>query len=239
MKLVCHRCGHSWVYRGKRQIATCARCITGVRLRPRFRIKGGWHHTKETRQKLAELRFGEKISLKNDLRSLSYVVGVVDGDGSVRRNSIRLNTTSSKFAKAFYEVLAKLGLRPHLYQFPSQRTKRGKPVFSVIIHSIPLVDFLKSPKKEECALRYPTEYVRGFYESEGFLDRHNVVMAVREKNLTKLHFVEKLLRKLGFRTKMYKLRKKDTNKYGHIFWLYLLGGQRSAQQFMEIIQPSR
>jgi len=238
MKLTCHRCGHSWNYQGERRKTNCSRCATGVTINPRRRVRGGWHHTEETRQRLSELRLGRGVLLKDDARLLSYVAGVVTGDGSIRRSEVRLNTVSLNFAKAFHEALAKLGLKPRLYQFPSQRTRKGNQVFTVMVHSPLLANFLNSPKREEYACRYPVEYIRGFYESEGSLADRCVIMAVREKNLFKLRFVKNLLRELGFRTSIYKIRVTDRDKYGHIFQLRLLGGQETAQFFMRLIQPS-
>ena len=96
---------------------------------------------------------------------LSYILGVVKGDGSCFRRSegsyrIRLQVKDREFADSFVEALKRLGLKGRLY-----RTNRNQ--WSVNSDSKQVFQALNTGTWRRIAEAYPIEFIRGFYESEG------------------------------------------------------------------------
>lgn len=134
--------------------------------------------------------------------ALSYVIGVYLGDGSIHNKDngkyrIKLKVVDREFAEAFYNALKTLGLHP-VFGFENDSTRVNR--FYVEGSSKALYGFLKNPIEFlfEVAELYPAEFLRGFFDSEGFPvvsagKRFRVYVEAVNSNLKLLEFSRKLL----------------------------------------------
>jgi len=106
---------------------------------------------------------------------LAYVVGVILGDGNVQKDQrhydVRLITKDEEFALEFKKNLSKLlrGGKIRLYRRRDKRPGRS-PLWVVEACSKALYDYIRalSPYSlRELSFAYPSEFLRGFFDSEG------------------------------------------------------------------------
>jgi len=171
---------------------------------------------------------------------LSFVVGVILGDGSVyytsRRYNIRLDATDKSFVEEFSTCLAKVlkKEKPYRIQFKKPKGKRS-PVWVVQARSRMFYEWFKSGKWREVARRFPREFLRGFYLSEGSFEinkhRNNTsAIKIYNKDLEKLRFVQEILKLCGF--------KSDIHKGHNAYFLHIHGGHKKNLEFLNFIGVS-
>nr|WAI02718.1 MAG: helix-turn-helix domain-containing protein [Candidatus Methanoperedens sp.] len=113
----------------------------------------------------------------SDVCTVSYILGVAFGDGSITHTSgnrsyvVSLTTKDGAFAESFEGSLKRVGLNPCVY--------RDRTYWKVVGHSRQLYKFVQSKKLHlEEVVEYcrsdesRVQFVKGFYESEGH-DRGN------------------------------------------------------------------
>lgn len=115
---------------------------------------------------------------------LVYIVGVIKGDGSVGdvgkgNYQISLQTHNKRFNESFEEALEEIGLNARTYEQTRKRKKgdggflNGKiTYYQTISLSKKFVNWYESLNIndiEKLAKEYPQNFLRGFYESEGWL----------------------------------------------------------------------
>ncbi|ASJ09041.1 DNA endonuclease [Thermococcus siculi] len=150
--------------------------------------------------------------------ALSYVIGVYLGDGSIHNKGngkyrIKLKVVDREFSEAFYSALQKLGLHP-VFGFENDSTRVGR--FYVEGSSKALYEFLKNPLESlfRMAELYPAEFLRGFFDSEGFPvvsagKRFRVHVEAVNSNLKLLEFSKSLLEtKFGITSAVFKMYSK-------------------------------
>jgi intein-encoded DNA endonuclease-like protein len=140
---------------------------------------------------------------------LAYILGVLLGDGSAPNpgRQIRLRVTEYSFAKSFYDALRKIGFRPKI-TVEEQRGLGNKPLHVVTAASTDFVKWFKSLSMgdiERITLKskdYASQFIRGFYESEGNFNCGKVGNPRAIMSNTKaerIELVAKAMRFLGFR----------------------------------------
>ena len=134
---------------------------------PRDAVRHWFHHGRNPYNEVFRNKFEEKPSSE-----LSYVIGVVMGDGNLsikrRGNStqrqIRLRVNHKEFAERFSVIISKLLGKRKDY-------KIGKDGRQYVVHaaSHQLYDFLKRPFEEFKPFieKFPAEFIQGFVDSEG------------------------------------------------------------------------
>jgi len=127
----------------------------------------------------------KKIDLKPS-PELSYIIGVVLGDGCIRikdeyHYTICLKTKDKEFAEKFAECLRKLELKARIRQESDSRRLR----WVAEAYSKSLYMFLKQPLENlvKVAEKYPKEFLQGLFDSEGFS-----VVSAGKKLLVAIHF---------------------------------------------------
>ncbi|WP_245610462.1 LAGLIDADG family homing endonuclease [Thermococcus celericrescens] len=148
---------------------------------------------------------------------LSYIIGVYLGDGSIHmkgngRYVVKLKVIDREFAEEFANALEKLGVRAAMgFERDSTRVDR----FYVEGSNKALFQLLSGPRERLLSLagEYPTEFLRGFFDSEGFPaisagKTFTVRVAAVNSDLMVLEFVRKLLETLGIRSEISKLYSK-------------------------------
>jgi intein-encoded DNA endonuclease-like protein len=132
---------------------------------------------------------------------LSYIIGVVLGDGScikAKNHSyrIRLAATDRSFVQAFNQNICKILMRREYPIWMEKcRHQNRKPLWIAVAYSKMLYDFLHKKELEKfkpIVERYPAEFIRGFYDSEGSLDCRGVI-SIRNKSLEILQYIHDLL----------------------------------------------
>ncbi len=145
---------------------------------------------------------------------LAYIIGVIFGDGSVsfRKSGrsynyrIRLKVVDKEFAEEFYECLRSIGLKPS-FRLERDRTRCDR--WCVEANGKLLYEFLKQPKEKlfDVARQFPTEFLRGFFDSEGCVywneRRKRLLITASNYDLELLQFVQKLLASLNIHSKIY------------------------------------
>lgn len=125
-----------------------------------------YRHSREVKERLK--KNSKELEIEVDFSQkevLSYVLGVIDGDGFHDKvRSIGLEVTNADFAKKFEESLEALGLNP------GTGTRRGKE--TVWASSVRLVEWIKrmqSGERHNWLLDEgnPWKYFEGRYESDG------------------------------------------------------------------------
>ena len=168
---------------------------------------------------------------KDDSPALAYILGVLVGDGTVHKNRIQLKVKSKVFVEAFSRALSEIGLKPKVYLIKD----RGDIYYSCRAHSIEFVEWFKSLSLDSIraiATKYPLDFIRGFYESEGCIYKDKYV-GMTNTDGTILSLVKSLLENLGFHPKLY-LKDKKRGKPCYDLRVY---GKREIQMFIELIKP--
>jgi len=147
-----------------------------------------------------------KVDLKPS-EQLAYILGVLLGDGMVSGRMIRLRSIDYAFAKSFYNALKKVGFRPYM-TMEEQRGLGFKPLHVVRGASVDFVQWFKSLSTkdiERIVLKSESlakEFIRGFYESEGYLNlerRGNPRAIMGNTNRDVVELVTKAINFIGFK----------------------------------------
>lgn len=113
--------------------------------------------------------------------ALSYVIGVVLGDGCVYKQAkgnytIRLNVCDKVFAERFSEAVRLLGFKPGKILRVKAQKKEWRDAWLAYFYSDAFGNWYASMSLDEriaLGMKFPDAFVRGFYESEGTLVRHH------------------------------------------------------------------
>ena len=105
---------------------------------------------------------------------LSYVIGANKGDGCTLPKSgvVKLEVTDKDFAQAFNANMAALFSRAKSNKIFVRRRADRLPMYIVKYSCRPLVRLLRGPLKKlfEIASAFPREFLRGFFDAEGFVE---------------------------------------------------------------------
>lgn len=161
---------------------------------------------------------------------LSYVVGVILGDGYVTKDGrdrrVGLHCANKVFALSFKESLSEIGLNPRLYEEKCD-------MFRVIASSIQFYRWFENTKfnsNHDLISTYPRDFIRGIYESEGSIDEEITIYSTKENN-SNLYF--NVLKRLGFRPRKVEMERKDKpNEFNVVVRKSLI------PKFMDKINPA-
>jgi len=153
---------------------------------------------------------------------LSYILGVLDGDGYVRIKGrhylVGLQSIDYEFVEKFNNALIKVFGKDKPYSiYVEKREPPRKPIYRVEGVCKKFVEwYLNTPREARWALarHYPRQYLRGIYDSEGSVivqvsySSNAPVLDCRimlyNTDLELLMFVQKLLAEQGYESKIYK-----------------------------------
>jgi len=160
-----------------------------------------YRHSREVVERLRILSQSKKIKInKNEKSALSYVLGVMDGDGYTdRKNTIGLETKFKQFAEKFSSNVKTLGMRPNM-----GIRKRENKHFMVWASSREFVEWyleLNFQKKLSWLVEIGDlawRYVEGRYDSDGYLHPCGSQLICIHNSLQR-EFVANLLSKLGLK----------------------------------------
>jgi len=160
---------------------------------------------------------------------LAYIVGVLLGDGWIKKNQGNYKTglisSDKAFNESFYKSLEAIDLNPSMY-------KNGKGYWETIAYSKSFFEWWSKMSTEKIwnfvsgRKELKRELIKGFYESEGTLAEYRVRMYNSDKEI--LYLIQKALTNLQFETSI-------TQKETHT--LSILGGKEERRRFLEEIKP--
>lgn len=177
---------------------------------------------------------------------LSYVIGVVKGDGWAyhlhRHYRIGLNAKSPRFVRKFSEYLAKVLGREKPYAV----YQRKDGLYVTEGNSKPLYHFLKNDGWRGVTGKYPIEFLVGFFDSEGCVTYRGGSISIEFycSDFDLLSYVVRTLEKQGIRASIRKKsdagqksviqgREVTTKKPSYRIWF----GGRRARRFLNAILP--
>jgi intein-encoded DNA endonuclease-like protein len=133
------------------------------------------------------------------LPNLSYLIGILKGDGYVFDNSkvghysVHLHVKDRSFVESFAQALTAIGLHPS----KPRQDKRG--LWKVRAVSVLFFKWYQQTNWKQIALDHSKEFLKGFYESEGSAERR-AGLRIYNTNRMLLRFVQRLLHRCGYRT---------------------------------------
>jgi len=179
---------------------------------------------------------------------LSYILGVIDGDGSVSGyDYIQLGTKDYVFAKEFERALKAIGLRAKVIKDDhwNRDLKRQQRMWKSYAYSVVFAQWyndLTQEQKEGIARQYPEKYLQGFFESEGtYIIRTDGNARVHFSNLDHelLLMIQRLLTLLGYESNIYerKLKTQLSRREVTVYSLELLGSNKEKHEFIRKLNP--
>lgn len=192
--------------------------------------------------------------------SLAYIIGVIAGDGNVKKdkNAIRLQVKDLEFAESFYSALKEIGLPPTIFRDKTLHRGGNHLLWNVYTHSSILKEFYLPLRRDiEEAKRFikscpngAREFVRGFYESEGDYGKHTYKRTEKgrkpweTKTLKQLRITNtdpelisltmELMQELGFHPRS-RTEKPRKSEWKTIIRIVLSAKEQDA--FIELIKP--
>jgi len=173
--------------------------------------------------------------------TLAYILGILDGDGSVYFNEqkftykVILGVKDEDFAVSFATALNEIGLR-------SSQCIDSKGTFYVQAYSKMLCTYYLQREWEKWIPTYPIGYVRGFYESEGccaWRSRHHkqwgyfFQMACADKK--RISLCQDCLKRL--RIKSIFNSHQDSRPNRKLIHILTIGRRDEIVKFANLIQP--
>jgi len=207
-------------------------------------ISNWMRYYKIPRRSIAE-RHALKVDF-SDQRTLSYILGVLLGDGSIlynkkwRTHQIVMNTTSKLFGESFKEALKKIALSPFLWRVNrKQEKKQWSPVYRVGASSWKIVNWYQGLTLEEISIfvckskTLMCKFLKGFYESEGCYYKKNKTCSMSNSNEKNINLVAQLLGKLNIHYGIYSHKRSENRKTE--FQIYM--NTKESQKFLSAIKP--
>jgi intein-encoded DNA endonuclease-like protein len=153
--------------------------------------------------------------------ALSYIIGANIGDGCTLKENwiVKLEVTDHDFAETFNNSMAGLFNRVTPNRILVRHAVGRLPMYLVKYSSKQLVKLLRLPLKQllEIAFAFPREFLRGFFDAEGYVDvsagRHfSVQVGAENSDESLLLMVKKSLKLLGIESRIERKRKAGTIK---------------------------
>ena len=179
-------------------------------------------------------------------KDLSYLIGVLLGDGFVTEPSKRgnyrvgLQTVSKEFAQRFKKTLANIGLHPCSYLIEkSKENPKWQNQYVIEATSKRFVNWYKKLALDDIkkwVLR--KEFIEGFYESEGSLQHRTKNcwrIQIYNSCLNKIKLISDFLANRKFKTSVYSTKRKNKQRE---YDLTILGGQVETERFFKIFHPT-
>lgn len=163
--------------------------------------EGKWRFAHGLKKKMASAYNPNALPIyKPNLKpssELAYIIGVLVGDGSVGKRAIRLSVTKQAFADSFAIAMGKIGLPAKVIM----NTRYDKPepltTFNIQLKSALFARWYRD-LDISFVKRFPADFSRGFYESEGsYRETHGISICNSDK--AKLVLVTECLKLLGLK----------------------------------------
>jgi intein-encoded DNA endonuclease-like protein len=181
-------------------------------------------------------RLGEKKFIYNFkiTGELSYILGVMFGDGYISNRYVLLKVKDFDFAEIFNKNMSVILNRKPTKIFTN--ISNGRKYFMVSFGSASFIKWFKSKKFEDIKKivdNHPKEFIRGFSDSEGscgiYTSKNKKYYSIRiaNKNLEILRYIQNKLLEFGIKSHLNKQTRAN-------FSWYILGmsGKKQTNKFM-------
>jgi len=179
---------------------------------------------------------------------LAYILGVIDGDGSVSGyDRIDLGTKDYEFAQEFRRALKAIGLKANVTEtsYWHKNLKKHVHRWQCYANSAVFVRWYKGltlKQREGIASQFPGEYLKGFFESEGSYyigTSGGVNVCFSNFDYELLLIVQRLLTLLGYESRIYENKRKGyfSGREVTVYRLNLLGSSEEKHEFIKRIKP--
>lgn len=184
-------------------------------------------------------------------KNLSYILGVLAGDGYIdysnqrRAYHIGLSATDKEFVEKFRKSLFNFFKIKSSNEFRKSRNKKWNAQYITRLCSKEACDFINSIgqfKKENWKIPeiiknsdtdIKTAFLRGFFDSEGEIDKKSWRVGVTSMNLEGLKQIGKLLESLGMRYTI--IKSKDNRPNTHQKYRLRIHDKKSIKLFNNLI----
>jgi len=173
-------------------------------------------------------------------KPLSYILGVLLGDGAVRKKGFTLIQNKEEFAESFADAIRSIGLDPkrRVKEYHNNHWGRDK-MPEVSAFSVNFCEWFRSlnlDKIEDIVTErksFIKAFVRGLYESDGC---HSTTTGITNTDKDLLEMTRRLIQKIGFSSKIYD-RKTSWRGNKDIYQLLIRGGEKKEEEFIRKIDP--
>lgn len=181
----------------------------------------------------------------NPSPDLGYLLGVIYGDGTLTNVDnedyrICLNATDRDFVERFAQALARVLNRKPIPIRSFREQGNGKTRYRAYAASYLLYQWANQPlyKHKELLNKYPREFLRGFFDSEGTIRirKHQSTISLSNTKQELIALCSKLLNNLGIKCKTYTSEK--TNSKWRTEHILYISGQREVKNFITAIGSS-
>lgn len=197
--------------------------------------------------KLSRERITIKPNFENQ-KAISYILGVLKGDGSACFQTsggwiVKLRQTRINFADSFEDALEDIGLHPHSFK-KDENVKQGF-VWCTYAYSKLFVEWYQNLKLKDIeefvngSIENKKEFIRGFYESEGYFQRVRKGELVHMSNTNErlANFVCLLIDNLGFNPHIYKYKQGKASFGKKDYYRISILSKENAANFFRQINP--
>jgi len=177
---------------------------------------------------------GINIPNFEDVKTLSYIVGVLEGDGSKGERSVTLSVKSQEFAKEFAQALETIHIPP---KWSNYHLRTGGLIWRVFGCSKILSEWYGKLDIEKFALASDETarmFLKGFFESEGTFDSKRLRIHIYNSDVKRIEITTKCLERLGFRVAIDHVKSVGRKQR---YTVRILGGGNEAKRFLAIIKP--
>ncbi|PIN87565.1 hypothetical protein COV12_03225 [Candidatus Woesearchaeota archaeon CG10_big_fil_rev_8_21_14_0_10_32_24] len=203
------------------------------------------------KNKLSEREYGElrwsqrllPIKSKRLTSKLSYILGVLYGDGYFGKSQINLGTSDKEFRDYFAEILFKWsGKKPAC----TKRLMKGKPYFTCLLSFKDAKKYILSlignrSSTPEIILhsnnkKIISNFIKGFSDSEGsiVIAKRTKMLKISNQNLLLLKQIRNLMVILGFSIQRIKIRLNNKAPNGNVYEI-IISAKEELQKFHNLI----
>jgi intein-encoded DNA endonuclease-like protein len=198
-----------------------------------------FHIKEEGLTQMQRVKFYPTLEMSENL---AYILGVLYGDGYVSncRQQYRagLSATKKEFVECFTDALKKISLRPHTFLIrDSVKNPRHQDRYAVVVYSKIFYEWRKKLTLKDTKQlliddhRLIRSFLKGFYESEGSLDKKRMKIVIYNSNEELLLLVLRMLKILNFKTS-------SICPGNRAYRLRILGGRKEIIRFLHFVNPS-
>lgn len=231
----------------------CKRKLTNKEIAKKLKFSCGHINTLKRKYGLTDIG---RIRLKPILKpskDLAYILGVLKGDGyvfifdwkpnkeckSTKHYIIGLNVKDVKFAESFKGSIKNIGLRVKVRKYRSYYVcKFCNKELLIWYKKLSINDIKEIIEKDE---EYVKEFLRGFYESEGYYyyegDVKRPYIGIINCKFDLINLVNNLINKLSFDTKLYKLKRSPSAFKKGIYYKITIRKKEQPEKFIKTIKP--
>lgn len=207
--------------------------------------------------------YERKIKIKPKLEmteNLAYLLGAIKGDGSISNNKKYVNSTQLKrhnktyknklyqikffnqnieFLKRIFGFMRDIGLNPSIYYGKTEiQLHSCSKIMWEWLYNLKIYDLNNILKQDK---GYILSFLRGFYEAEGCYFYETGInypyAVITNANEELISFVHTLICELGFRPKIYKIKRGKTAFKKGFYFHILIRRKGEAERFIKMINP--